>query len=170
MRFILFWFAAISAHATPVNVTCTTSPFTTSFVIFTQGTHTTIRIIHHNGVGSMPLASRNITPNDLPKLQKKAKALSVLGAQYDIQLDSSNCTIDKQKLIDCHSNIDVKIQGHLLSWVSLDSAKVASISPLYSNTRMQTVMNLSFTMDGEDFDFSQAYDSSKCEEIATTSF
>jgi len=138
-------------------------------VIFTKGTDTTIRIIHHNGVESMPLASRNVTPNDLPKLQKKAEALRGLGAQYDIHLDSSNCTIDKQKLIDCHGNIDLKIAGHSLTWVSLDSAKTNSISPLYTGTRQQTEMNLYFTMDGEDYDFSQSYDSATCIDTSLTS-
>ncbi|MGZ3651898.1 MAG: hypothetical protein ACXVB9_16355 [Bdellovibrionota bacterium] len=162
LALILFLLGAPNAKADPVNVTCTTEPLTTSLVVFTKGADVTVRVIHHNGTDHMPLSTRNVTPSDLSRLTQKANDLKQLGSQYDIHLDSSHCALSAQKLIDCHGAIDETVEGHRLTWLSLDSSKITAVSPLYPLAVNQISMNLAFTMDGKDYDFAAGFDARNC--------
>jgi hypothetical protein len=167
-NWVLNWVIAPSvllpslAFAVPVNLTCTTDPLTTSVAIFTRGSDITFRVINHNGTDYIPLASNNVTPNDLTKLAQKAKDLVQLGAQYDIHLDVSRCSVNGQKLVDCYGPVQQTINGHKLNWFSLDTAKTTTVSALGSTPLERTTLNLSITMDGKDYDFNMDYDANSC--------
>ena len=167
--FLSLCFFGLTAKADPVNITCTTDPLTTSLAIFTVGTDVTVRVIHHNGVDFIPLSQTNFTPRDLAGLVQKAKALQQLGAQYDIHISSDQCRINNQKLISCHGSIDQSINGQKISYFSLDTSSVSTLSPLYPNPTLRTTVTLALTMDGKDYEFGVNFSENRCVDTSRSS-
>jgi hypothetical protein len=151
-----------AAKADPVNMTCATDPLTSSIVVFTTGADVTVRVIHHNGTDYLPLASSNITPHDLPALAQKAKILQQLGAQYDLHLKSNQCTINSQKLVSCYGETNQTLNGHKLSYFTFDTSSVSTLSTLYPDPNLNTVANLTITVDGTDYAFGVGYSPKDC--------
>jgi hypothetical protein len=158
---ITILFFGLSAKATPINLTCTTNPLTTSLAIFTTGIDVTVRVINHNGVDFIPISQTTVTPHDLIRLSQKAKILQKLGAQYDIHIDSSRCSLS-QKLINCYGPIDQTINGEKISYFTLDTSTLTTKSVLSPTQDVQTVAHFSMTIDGADYDFAMNYDTKNC--------
>jgi hypothetical protein len=159
---IAFSILAFSAHANALNMTCTTDPMTTSVVVFTTGTDTTVRVINHNGVDYLPLSQSIITPHDLAGLVAKATVLKKLGAQYDIHLNSSQCSVNSQKLVSCYGAINQTINGEKITYFSLDTELVSTLSTFSTTPNVQTVATLTLTIGGNDYDFAMDYNAGQC--------
>jgi hypothetical protein len=150
------------ASAASVNVACSTAPvLTTSIAISTQGTVSTISVMHHHGTQFMPISSGILTPNDLPALAEKANVLASLGSSYSLTVDASKCVRDAANLIDCYGPLDQNIGGHKITWYYLFSSEIHTATALADPSKT-TRLNMDLVVDGQDYEFAIDYDSSGC--------
>jgi hypothetical protein len=161
-------FFGVVAQSEPVNITCMTTPATTSVVVYTTGEDVTVRVIHSNGLDSIPLSRSGVTPKDLASFQKKAAALQQLGEKYDIHLDSSQCTIGEQKTVSCNGSIDQTINGHKLSYLAFDTSDVMTVSQLFEEPLIQTAVNMLIELDGVTYGFGIDYAAGTCVDTSIT--
>lgn len=155
-------FSAQSAFCDAIRMTCITEPFTTSVVVFPEGTKTTIRVIHHNGTEYMPLTSASVTPHDLANLAMASDELKKLGSQYELHLDPSKCRLVRNTLVDCYGEANDVINGNRVSWISLQTSKTTQESPLLATPLHKILVNLSMTVNGKAFDFAMSYNPKNC--------
>ncbi len=103
--------SAATAHAAEypeIKLTCVTESPTTSFVIQSQGKELVARVLHHNGARYAPAISGIYTPNDLPTLSRRAKAVEKMKDDMTFRWPLSKCKKHDEFRFECLGTEDVQ--------------------------------------------------------------
>lgn len=147
------------ALAAPINMACVTEFPTTSFVAETDGDDLVVKVIHHNGVGYMPLHGGVVTPNDLAVLSRKAENLGRLGDFYTLRWKSAKCGLIGS-FLSCYGGEDTQIGDAKVSPWALYTSAHRSESNLGVFESME--VGLMLDIDGTTESFSMKYEKNEC--------
>lgn len=157
--FCLLFIISNTALSAPINMACVTEFPTTSFIAETEGEDLVVKVIHHNGVGYMPLHGGVITPNDLAVLSTKAENLKRLGDFYTLRWKSNKCTLIGT-FLSCYGGEDIQINDAKVSPWALYTSAQRSESNLGVFENME--VGLMLDIDGKTESFSMKYEKSEC--------
>lgn len=114
MNYLLTLFAlalsvsAQGAEYPDIKLTCVTESPSTSFVIESQGKELIARVIHHYGAKYAPAISGIFTPNDLPTLSRRAKAVEKMKNDMSFRWPLSKCKKHDDFRFECFGTDDVQ--------------------------------------------------------------
>ncbi|MGE3758695.1 MAG: hypothetical protein AB7H97_13115 [Pseudobdellovibrionaceae bacterium] len=132
-----------------VNLKCVTEMPTTSYLASTEGEKVKVTMIHHNGTKYMPIYSGNLTPSDIPEMQKRSEILQKLGERVEIVFEKKNCNRYGAGLYSCgmgqiESKSGIKVESvGLLTRVSTDR--------LYDIVFEKNTVSLTVYIDGRNY-------------------
>ncbi|MGZ3692664.1 MAG: hypothetical protein ACXWQO_00220 [Bdellovibrionota bacterium] len=102
---------AASKSVEGMGFRCISKYPTTSFILEEKGDEMVLRMIHHNGVGYMPIHEGIVVPNDLGFLAAKAKILTRLGAETEFRFPKAKCKTYGAGLLSCSGGERRNIDG-----------------------------------------------------------
>ncbi len=151
-------FVSTSTHA--MSVACVTEWPTTSVYGQQVGDELVVKVFHHNGEGYLPLYTGIITPNDLPKMQRKAELFTKLGRLYEFRYDLKNCKRVNEDLMSCIHGKETEINGIKFQPFSMYTKRISHEYDLGSYEQIEVSFLLDF--DGESQHFSMQYMKNEC--------
>lgn len=161
MKILISALFLMSSHvfAAAINMACVTEFPTTSFIAETEGDELVVKVIHHNGVGYMPLHGGVITPNDLALLSKKAETLGRLGDFYTLRWKSEKCSLIGS-FLSCYGGEDTQVGDAKVSPWALYTSSKRSESNIGVFENME--VGLMLDIDGKTESFEMKYEKSEC--------
>ena len=155
---LLVMISSFSAQA--MSVACVTEWPTTSVYGQTEGDELVVKVFHHNGEGYLPLYTGIITPNDLPKMQRKAELFTKLGSLYEFRYDLKNCKRINEDIMFCNGGKETEINGIRFRPFAMYTKRILNEYDLGSYEQIEVAFLLNFN--GETEHISMQYMSNEC--------
>lgn len=158
----VFSLSVQAADAPKLGFECVGRLPTTSFFLREEGEDMVLRVLHHNGVGYMPIHEGVVVPNDLGFLAAKAKLLTRIGSDTEFRFPKKKCKTYGSGLISCGGGERRNIDGmdvealHLVT--SVNTRQVFDMKFSYAS------VNLALNIAGEPpvKEISMNYETEEC--------